>query len=224
MVMLNKEFVVLGLGRFGMSIAKTLAMSGCEVMAVDSREELVQDISEYVTHAVRADVSDAEAMRSLGIENMDAAIIGIASNMEASIMATILAKEVGIPYVVAKANSDMHARVLEKVGADKIVFPEREMGERIARNLISGNFIDMVELSDDFSMVEMAMPADWVGKSLKQLNIRRNHGINVIAKKTGDKVDINMNPDEPLREDSILIIIGDNKRLNKVGKKNDNRK
>ena len=222
--MLNKEFVVLGLGRFGMSIAKTLATLGCEVMAVDSREELVQEAAEYVTQAVRADVSDAESMRTLGIENMDVAIVGIASNMESSIMATIFAKEVGIPYVVAKANSDMHAKVLSKVGADKIVFPEREMGERIAKNLISGNFIDMVELSDDFSMVEMAPPAEWVGKSLKQLDIRRAHGINVIAMKIGDKVDINLNPDAPIDENAILIIIGDNKRLSRVGKKNDNRK
>ncbi len=221
--MIKKEFVVFGLGRFGMSVARTLATMGCEVMVVDSKEELVQDISEYVTQAVRADVSDAEVIRSLGIENMDVAIVGIASNMEASIMATILAKEAGVPYVVAKANSDMHAKVLRKVGADKIVFPEREMGERIAKNLISGNFIDMVELSDDFSMVEMAPPSEWVGKSLRELDIRQHYGINVIAKKIGDKMDINMNPDEPIECEAILIIIGDNKRLNRVGKKNDNR-
>ncbi len=163
-------------------------------------------------------------MHSLGIESMDVAIVAIASNMEASIMATIFAKEAGIPYVVAKANSDMHEKVLGKVGADKIVFPEREMGERIAKNLISGNFIDMVELSDDFSMAEMAPLPDWTGKSLKELNIRQNYGINVIAKKIGDKVDININPDVPIEKDAILIIIGDNKRLGKIGKKNDNRK
>ncbi len=221
--MIKKEFVVFGLGRFGMSVARTLAASGYEVMAVDYKEENVQEISEYVTQAVRADISDVEVVRSLGIESMDVAIVAIASNMESSIMATILAKEAGIPYVVAKANSDMHAKVLLKVGADKIVFPEREMGERIAKNLISGNFIDMVELGDDFSMVEMAPPSAWVGKSLRDLNIRHHYGINVIAKKVGEKVDINMNPDEPIEDDAILIIIGDNKRLNKVGKKNDNR-
>ena len=221
--MIKKEFVVFGLGRFGMSVAKTLAASGYEVMAVDSKEEYVQDIAEYVTQAVRADVSDVEEVRSLGIESMDVAIVAIASDMEASIMATILAKEAGIPYVVAKANSDMHAKVLLKVGADKIVFPEREMGERIAKNLISGNFIDMFELDSNFSMVEMAPPKEWIGKSLRELNIRHHYGINVIAKKTGDRMDINMNPDEPIEGDAILIIIGDNKRLNKIGKKNDNR-
>lgn len=220
--MIKKEFVVFGLGRFGMSIAKTLAAAGSEVMAVDSKEELVQEAAEFVTHAIKADVTDVEVVRSLGIENMDVAVIAIASDMESSIMATILAKESGIPYVIAKSNSDMHAKILAKVGADRIISPEREMGERIARNLVAGNFIDIVELTSDFSMVEMMPPSDWVGKSLRQLNIRYRYGINVIGKKAGSRVEVNMAPDEPLSENITLIIIGDNKRLEKIGKKNDN--
>ncbi len=220
--MVRKQFVVFGLGRFGESVARALSEAGSEVMAVDVREELVQEASLYATQAIKADMTDVEVMRSLGIGDMDAAIVAVASNMESSIMATILAKEAGVPYVIAKANSEMHAKILKKVGADKIILPEKEMGEHLARNLVSGNFVDIIELTADFSMAEMPIPKDWVGKSLIQLNIRNKYGINVIAKKTGDKVEVNLSPNELLEEGITLIVLGGNKELEKIGKKNDN--
>ena len=220
--MVRKQFVVFGLGRFGESIARALSEAGSEVMAVDVKEELVQEASVYATQAIKADMTDVEVMRSLGIGDMDVAIVAVASDMEYSIMATILAKEAGVPCVIAKANSEMHAKILKKVGADKIILPEKEMGEHLARTLVSGNFVDIIELTSDFSMAEMPIPKDWIGKSLIQLNIRNKYGINVIAKKTGDKVQINLSPTELLEEGITLIVLGDNKCLEKIGKKNDN--
>ena len=220
--MIRKQFVIFGLGRFGESVARALSEAGSEVMAIDVKEDLVQEASLYATQAIKADMTDVEVMRSLGIGDMDAAIVAVASNMESSIMATILAKEAGVPYVIAKANSEMHAKILKKVGADKIILPEKEMGEHLARTLVSGNFVDIIELTADFSMAEMPIPKDWIGKSLIQLNIRNKYGINVIAKKTGDKVQINLSPTELLEEGITLIVLGDNKCLEKIGKKNDN--
>lgn len=221
--MIRKQYVVFGLGRFGMSVAKTLALAGNEVMAIDRKEELVSEAADFVAQAIKADMTDVEVMRSLGIEEMDVAVIAVATDMESSIMATILAKEAGIPYVITKSNSEMHAKILSKVGADKIISPEKETGERIARNLMAGNFIDLVELTADFSMVEMTPPKEWIGKTLVELNLRHKYGINVIAKKEGNKLDVNLQPNKPISEDVTLIIIGDNKCLEKVGKKNDNK-
>lgn len=160
---MKKEFVVIGLGRFGRSVATTLAESGCEVMAVDRDPDKVHTVAEEVTYAVTADVTDGEALNSLGISNFDGAVIGIGEDMESSIMTTILVKELGIPYVLAKAQTDLHARVLRKVGADAVVFPEKETGIRIAHNLMMGNFFDAVELSATLSMMELPTKAEWVG-------------------------------------------------------------
>lgn len=215
-MMTNKEFAVFGLGKFGRSVAETLAQSGCEVLVVDNNEEKIQDIADLVTYAVNADVTDADVLQSLGIGNLDAAVVAIADDLEASVMATILAKEMGVPYVIAKAQNEIHATVLKKVGADSIIFPEKAMGARTARSLISGNFIDLIELSSQFSLVEMQVPAAWVGKNLRELNIRDRCGVNVIATKNGESINVNLDPDTPFQSNETLIIVGDNELLGRI--------
>lgn len=211
--MAKKEFAVFGLGEFGSSIAMTLEENGCQVMAIDRDEEKVQALSDYVTHAACANVADQAVVKSLGVHNMDGVIVGIGEDMESSIMATICAKECGVPYVLAKANSDIHATVLKKVGADQVIFPEKAMGVRLGRNLASGNFIDTIELSKKFSMVEIEVPAKWIGKSIRTLNLR-SKGINIIARK-GELEDLVLieDPDRIIRGDETYIIIGNNKDL-----------
>lgn len=214
--MANKEFAVFGLGKFGYSVAETLAKSGCEVLAVDNNEEKIQEIADVVTYAVKADVTDPDVLQSLGISNLDGAVVAISDNLEASIMATILAKELGVGYVIAKAQNERHATVLKKVGADAIIFPEKEMGVRTAHNMISGNFVDLVELSSTFSMAEMGIPAAWVGNSLRLLNIRDQYGVNVIGVKRGENLDVDINPDLPLEAGDTLVLVGSNDSLRKI--------
>ncbi|MDO5425369.1 MAG: TrkA family potassium uptake protein [Eubacteriales bacterium] len=214
--MAAKSFVVFGLGQFGSSVAAALGKNGCEVLAVDIKEERVQDIASAVTYAVKGDVTDPDIYESLGLNNMDGAIIAITNSMEASVMATILSKEAGIPYVMAKASSDTHAIVLRKLGADRVIFPEKEMGYRVARNMVFGKFVDTFELSDRFSMVELAVPSSWVGKSIRSLDIRRNWGVNIIAIKQGEDVDVSVDPDDILRPDQVLLLVGDNAKLKKI--------
>ena len=213
--MARKEFAVFGLGEFGRSVALTLAKNGCEVMAIDSSSEKVQEIADSVTHAVKADATDMDVVRSLGLNNLDAVVIAIGNNLEASIMATIISKECGVPYVLAKASNDIHAAVLRKVGADEIIYPEKAMGVRTARNLMSGNFLDFIELSKSFSMVEITPPPSWVGKSLRELDLRKK-GLNVIACKQGDNVITQLDPDTVLREGDDFIIVGHNESLNRI--------
>ncbi len=215
----KRDFVVFGLGKFGSSVAITLSKNGCDVLAIDMNEEIIQEISEKVTHAVQADVTDADALHALGIRNFDVAIIAISNNMQSSIMATILAKEIGVPFVIAKAQNDIHKRVLEKVGADKVVFPEREIGVRIANNLISDNFVDYVELSDDYSIVEINVLDEWAGKSLKELNLRAKYSINVMAiRAVDDQISITPGPQEVLKSGEVLIVIGNNIELQKLNR------
>ena len=214
--MQKKEFVVFGLGRFGWSVATTLAESGCEVLVVDESEEKIREISEIVTHAVRARITDAEVLRSLGISNFDGAVIAMAEDLESSVLTTILVKELGVSYILAKAQSEIHAKILRKIGADMIVFPEKETGIRIANNLIMGNFFDAVELSSTFSMIELALPDEWHGKTLQTLDLRNHYQINVIGLKRNGEVNITPNATLPLHKDDMLFIIGKNETLNKL--------
>lgn len=214
--MTKKEFVVFGLGRFGKSVATTLAESGCNVLVVDSNQEKIQEVADLVTYAVKGDVTDAEMLGSLGLGNFDGAIIGIGGNLEASVMVTILAKEMGIPYVMAKAQNELHGKVLKKVGVDQVVFPEKETGIRLAHNLVMGNFFNAIELSSTFSIMELDVLREWDGHSLKDLNIRAKHNINVIGIKKENKLDINPAPDEKLSSDDVLIVIGENDSLNRL--------
>ena len=214
--MAKKEFVVFGLGRFGQSVAIALAEGGCEVLVVDNDQEKITDIAEHVTHAVCANITDEESLEDLGIRNFDGAIIAIGTNLESSVMITILAKERGIPYVLAKAQNELHAKILKKVGADKVVIPEKEMGIRIANNLIMGNFFDMVELSSKFSMMDLDIPEDWCGHTLKSLNVRATKKVNVIGIRRKGKLDINPEADEILQREDVLVVIGKNEVLKKL--------
>ena len=214
--MKEKSYAVIGLGQFGMSVAETLAESDCDVLAIDAREENIQEIADKVTYAVRADVREPEVLRTLGVQNVDVAVIAVAENMEASIMATMQAKELGVPYVLAKAMNALHGKILEKIGADRVIYPEQSMGLRVARNLMSGGFLDVFELSTEFSMAELPVPTEWIGKSLQELQLRESHDINIIAIKVGDDVEINLDPVKPLEADWHLMAIGKNKVLERL--------
>lgn len=213
--MARKSFVVFGLGEFGQSVALTMVKNGYDVLAVDKRTDRVQEIADHVTRALRADATDLEVMKSLGVETMDGAIVGIGGSLEASILITIAAKECGVPYVLAKAKDAIEEKVLRRVGADEVVFPERAMGIRIGQNLSSGNFTDIIELSSRFSMVEMKIPASWEGRTLRELNLRVM-GLNIIGRKKGDDVTITLNPDEKIDRSAIYIVVGSNESLEKV--------
>ena len=214
--MKEKSYAVIGLGQFGMSVAETLAESDCDVLAIDAREENIQEIADKVTYAVRADVREPEVLRTLGVQNVDVAVIAVAENMEASIMATMQAKELGVPYVLSKAMNALHGKILEKIGADRVIYPEQSMGLRVARNLMSGGFLDIYELSTEFSMAEFPVPTEWVGKSLQEFQLRESHDINIIAIKVGDDVEINLDPVKPLEADWHLMAIGKNKVLERL--------
>lgn len=215
--MRKKEYGVFGLGKFGMAVAVALAESGNSVIAVDMDPDRVDAAAETVTCAVVADVTELDVLDNLGISNLDCVIIGVSTNMQASIMATILTKEKGVRFVVAKAENEIHKHILEKVGADKIVFPEAEMGTRLARNLMGGEFVDLVELSKEFSMVEMPVPEAWIGKSLRELDVRGSYGLNIIGVKRGDNLKVNPNPENPMEKEMTLVIVGKNVDLAKIG-------
>ncbi len=214
-----KTFAIIGCGRFGTSIARTLFEIGNEVLAVDKNPELVKSVSEYVTYAVEADVMDESALKEIGLSNFDVVIVSIGSNLEASIMATLIAKELGVSKVVAKAQSEFHGKLLAKIGADKIVFPERDMGARVAHNLTSKNILDYIELSSDFSIIEVAALSSWYDKSLADLRLRNKYGVNVIAIKDGEKVDISPDSNYIIREDNILVVIGPTEAIKQIERK-----
>ena len=211
-----KQFVVFGLGRFGTSIATSLSEAGYEVMVVDTSEERIQDISTLVTHAVQADATDADTLRALGIRNFDVAVVAIGKDMQSSIMIALLLKEMGIPYVVAKASTEIHQRVLEKLGADRIILPEYEMGKRMAANLVSGNIIDYIELSEDYSIVEIAILPEWAGQNIRDLDVRAKYGINIIAIEREGKIEVSPTPNYVMEAEDIMVVVGDNKALQEL--------
>lgn len=214
--MKGKSFAVIGLGRFGMTLANTLAESDCDVLVIDDKEENIQEIADKVTYAVKADVREPGILKHLGVQNVDVAIIAVSENIEASITATMQAKELGVPYVMAKAASGLHGRILDKVGADEIIYPEKSMGLRVAKNLMSTGFLDIFELSSEFSMAEFRIPEGWIGRSLCDLKIREKYRINIIGIKIGEEVRVDLNPNEELPADCTLIAVGKNRDLNKV--------
>lgn len=214
--MLLKQFVILGLGRFGSSLARTLYGLGHDVLVIDANEDIIQDISDSVTHAVQADATDENALRSLGLRNFDVAIVTIGSNIQASIMVTLIVKELGVKYVVSKAQSELHAKVLYKIGADRVVFPERDMGIRLAHNLVSSNVLDFIELAPDYSIVEVVTLPEWEGKTLEQLDMRVRYGINIMAIKHGSEINISPRADEVIKSNDVLVVIGSNEDLTKI--------
>lgn len=212
---MGKQFAVFGLGSFGKSVALTLQSFGCDVIAVDNCYEKIQDIADSVSYAMCGDVTEPEFMKTIGARNLDGAVISISENLEAAIMATMLSKEMGIPYVLAKAMDELQGKILEKIGAESIVYPEIDMGERVAKKLMSTEFVDWIELSPDYSLTEKLIPKQWEGKSLAELRVREKFGINVIGILKEDKMDMALDPSKPLQADDMLFIIGKNSDLEK---------
>lgn len=211
--MSKKQFVVIGLGRFGSSIATTLYSLGNDVLVIDKNEDLIQDIASEVTHAVQADATDENALKSLGIRNFDVAIISIGGDIQSSVMATLILRELGVKYIIAKGNGELHAKVLYKIGADRVVLPEKDMGVRVAHNIISSSILDYIELSSDYSIMEVKAFEDWVGKDLKSLELRKKYGINVIAIKKGEKINLNPAADDIVCKDNVIVAIGSKEAL-----------
>ena len=204
----KKQYVVVGLGRFGSSIATTLYSLGNDVLVIDKNEDLVEDIADKVTHAVQADATDENTLKSLGIRNFDVAIISIGGDIQSSVMATLIVKELGVKYIIAKGNGELHAKVLYKIGADRVVLPEKDMGVRVAHNMVSSNILDYIELSSDYSIIEIKALKEWEGKNLKDLNLRKKYGINVIAIKNKDKVNLNPAADDKINKENVIVAIG----------------
>lgn len=213
---MKKQFAVIGIGRFGSSVAKTLCALGHEVLAVDRNQDRVQEIADYVTHAVQADATEEETLKSLGIRNFDAVVVSIGDDVQSSIMIALLCKEMGVKFVVGKAHDDLHAKVLYKIGVDKVIFPERDMGLKIAHNLASTNILDYIELASDYSLIEVTAIPEWVGKSLKQLNMRSAYGLNVVAIKRGEDVLVSPKGDDVIAEGDVLVTIGRNDHIKRL--------
>ena len=214
---MRKQFVVIGLGRFGTSVAKTLTALGHEVLALDKNEQAVQSIMQEVTQAVQADARDEETLRALGVRNLDVAVVAIGDDLEANILITLMLKEMGIPHVVAKAQSGQHGKVLEKIGADKVVYPEQDMGIRLANNLIRTNVMDFIELSLDYSIFEIIAPTKFINQTLGKLDLRAVYKINVLAiKKGADRIDIAPGANAVVEARDILVIVCNKKALSKL--------
>ena len=213
-----KSYIVVGLGRFGSQVARQLYSLGCEVLAMDLSAELVQQISGDVTHAVVGDAQDKEVLKALGVRNLDCAIVAIGDNLAASVLATMNMKELDVPYVVCKAHDETHRKVLEKLGADRVVIPEQENGARLARSLSSPNVLDYIELSEEYGIVEIPVPAAWCEKTLKELNVRAKLGANIIAIRREGKINVSPAADFMFCPGDVVVVLGDSVTLDKVQK------
>ena len=212
----KKTYAVFGLGRYGSAVAKELVDNGMEVIAVDLDQNTVNNAATFIPVCKCADITDSDVIDRLGIGNIDTVIICMAGNLEASVMAITLCKEAGVKTVIAKCANEMHQKILLKIGADKVVFPENESGIRLAKNLLSSGFADIISLSKDVSMVEIEVRSDWVGKNLIELNLRKKYGFNIVAMKKGEKVSVNINPELPLDTETTLIVIANVSKLGKL--------
>jgi trk system potassium uptake protein len=212
------QYAVIGLGRFGSSLATTLYQAGNEVLAIDRNEERIEEYKDHVTYAVVADSTDEEALKGVGIRNFDAVIVAIGDDIQASILTVLVLKELGVQKVVAKAINKRHGQVLYKVGADWVVFPERDMGERVATQLMSPNVLDYIELAKDYSIEEVKVHPSMIGKNLRELNLRARFNITVIAITNKREVTISPSPDRIIKEGDILVVIGENKDLDRFEK------
>ena len=213
-----KSFVVIGLGRFGRRIAKKLYSMGCEVMAIDIDNEKIQTIADSVTQAIAGDARDVDVLKALGVRNCDCAIVGIGGDMSASVFVTMNLKELEVPYIVAKAQGPMHQKILEKLGADQVVIPEREMADRLAHKLVQPSIVDFIELSEEYSLVEEQAPASWYNKSIKDLSVRARLGINIIAVKHDGEFLIAPGAEYVVQEGDVLVIVGKDDALAKLRK------
>ena len=212
----KKTYAVFGLGRYGMAVARELVDNGMEVIAVDVEQKIVDDAVDFLPVCKCADVTDADVISRLGISNIDTVIICMAGNLEASVMAVTLCKEAGVHTVIAKSANEMHQKILLRVGADRVVFPENESGIRLAKNLLSSGFIDMISLSKDVSMVEIDVKEEWCGKNLIELNLRKKYGFNIVAIKKDERVSIDIDPEQILDAETTLIVIANTTKLGKL--------
>ncbi|NLN87687.1 MAG: TrkA family potassium uptake protein [Syntrophomonadaceae bacterium] len=208
-----KQFAVLGIGRFGESLIKELVRMGYEVLAVDVDADLVQEAMEYATHAVQADAMEESVLKSLGIKNFDAVIVAIGENIQSNIFTTILMKELGVKKVVAKAGNALHGKVLEKIGADMVIYPERDMAIKLARTLASQNFLEQITLSSDYSIIEISIPRSFINKNLRQIGVRPRMNVTVLAIRRGDEIIVVPGPDQNLINGDILVVLGHNQDL-----------
>ena len=213
-----KSFVVIGLGRFGTEAALSLCRQGCEVLVIDSSEELVQQISDKVTQAVVADARDKEVLRALDVGEFDCGLVAIGDDLANSVLATMNLKELNVPYIVCKASDDTHVEVLKKLGADKVVIPERENADRLAKSLASTNVLDYIELSEDYGIIEIPAPGAWENKSLIELNVRAKLGVNILAIKRSGDITVSPAADFRIAKDDVLVVLGDSAALKTMQK------
>ncbi len=213
-----KTFVVIGLGRFGTAVATELCELGHEVLAIDAHEESVQQIAERVTHAVTGDARDPAVLRALGVRNYDCAIVAVGDDVGNSALITLNLKEIGVKRVICKAQSHVHRKVLEKIGADRVVFPEHEMGVKLAQGLSSSNVLNFIELSDDFGIVELEIPKSWQHRSIRDLDVRARHHVNIIAVRKGSTglLDVAPGGDYVLESKDAVVTLGRNEDINRL--------
>lgn len=213
-----KSYIVIGLGPFGSQAAKRLCEYGCEVLAIDRKPELVQAVSNLVTQAVMADARDKEVLRALGAKDFECAIVAIGDNLADSVLATMNLKELGVPYIVCKAYDETHRQVLLKLGADQVIIPEQEHADRLAKYLSCPNVLDYIELSDEYGIIEIPAPKAWIGKTLKELNVRAKLGVNIIAVKKGKKINVSPAADYSIAAEDVMVVLGDMAALDAVQK------
>ena len=209
----NKTYAVFGLGRYGSAVAKELVNNGAEVLAVDIDEEKVNDAVADIPLCKCADVTDPEVLKQLGVANIDVVVISMATDLEASVMATMLCKEMGVKTVISKCSSEMNCKILSKVGADRVIFPESESGIRLAKNLVSSGFVDILDISNDVSMVELEVRPEWENKSLLELDLRKKYSINIVSVIEDGKASVIIDPEKPLKKSMRLIVIADTAKL-----------
>ncbi len=212
----KKTYAVFGLGRYGTAVARELVENGMEVIAVDTDQDIVNDAAAFLPICKCADVTDIEVINRLGIGDIDTVIVCMASNLEASVMAVTLCKEVGVKTVVAKCANEMHQKILLRVGADQVVFPENESGIRLAKNMLSSGFIDMLSLSKNASLIEIDVKDEWVGNNLIELNLRKKYGFNIVAIRKGENVSVSIDPSVPLEKEMTLIVIANTAKLSRM--------
>ena len=212
----KKSYAVIGLGRYGKAVARELLQNGAEVLAIDADPEAVNAVARVIPHCKCADITNIDTIKQLGIADMDAVIIAIASNLEASVMATMLCKEAGVKHVIVKCANTLHQRMLLKIGADEVTFPEHESGVRLAKNLVSAGFVDIAALSEEVSVVELDVKDEWDGKTLVELSLRRKYGINVVGIRKQDKLITNIDPEMLLRKEMTLVVIASKQALKKL--------
>ena len=213
---INKSYAVFGLGRYGIAVAKELVNNGADVLAVDIDEDIVNSAVADIPFCRCADITDPEVIKQLGISNVDVVVIAMANNLEASVMSVILCKEAGVNMVIAKCADEMQGKILCKVGADKVVYPENESGVRLAKNLLSAGMVDLIDLSDDISVIEIPVREKWVGKTLIELDLRKKYAINIIAIRNGEDILVNIDPNVQLSSEMQLVVIINKTNINKL--------